>query len=224
MRERRKCGNCSLLGHYASTCESPGARTARSITSTEYGAANADAARARAAEWKFENPNALAEWYRERPHKTGEFEARRDPERTRETSRARYAVNPTSKIEGAKRWYRNNPVTARRNQLCRNYGITPEQWDAILEFQDRCCAICGSDDPGSFGWTTEHNHDTGQIRGITCSPCNSLLGRAGDDAENAGLTCLRLLSYLASSGDYVSDEIAGALIDLLALRPARKVA
>jgi len=31
----------------------------------------------------------------------------------------------------------------------------------------------------------DHDHRTGQIRGLLCNPCNGAIGMRGDDAEGA---------------------------------------
>lgn len=72
----------------------------------------------------------------------------------------------------------------RDKHLRKTYGITADQWDAMFERQGNVCAICGSDDPGrSRGWHTDHDHETGAIRGILCHGCNVALGHAGDSAD-----------------------------------------
>lgn len=71
----------------------------------------------------------------------------------------------------------------RAYHLQRTYGLTLEQYAAMVEAQGGVCAICGKPPPGKFPLCVDHDHDTGRIRGLLCNPCNSLMGRWGDDAE-----------------------------------------
>lgn len=44
------------------------------------------------------------------------------------------------------------------------------------------CEICGRMDPrGNRGWNRDHNHETGQMRGILCHSCNVGLGHFQDN-------------------------------------------
>lgn len=62
------------------------------------------------------------------------------------------------------------------------YGLTPEQYAALLEKQDNRCAICRTDTPGGKGgWHVDHDHKTGAVRGLLCNDCNNGLGRFLDD-------------------------------------------
>jgi len=64
------------------------------------------------------------------------------------------------------------------------YGITPEEFTALLEAQGGRCAICGTETPGGKGgWHLDHDHDTGAIRGLLCHACNIALGYMGDDQD-----------------------------------------
>ena len=92
-----------------------------------------------------------------------------------------------SSVERVKKYRRDNPermaVKDRKSHLKYLYGITPEDYDRILLEQKGVCAICGSDDPYDR-WTRfhiDHCHSTGKIRGLLCSHCNHILGKANDD-------------------------------------------
>lgn len=84
----------------------------------------------------------------------------------------------------------------------RAYGITTAQRDEILLAQDNACRICKAALTGRI--YIDHNHKTGQIRGILCRICNTGLGMFKDD-ENAMANALK---YLADDGQWVRDLFA----------------
>jgi hypothetical protein len=87
------------------------------------------------------------------------------------------------------------PAIARRSMLKRTYGITVEQYDALVAAQDGHCAICDGTDPGSKGvWYVDHCHKSNAVRGLLCSPCNTGLGHFRDDTH----LLARAIEYLTS--------------------------
>ena len=86
------------------------------------------------------------------------------------------------------KWRKENPdkfkKSQRRRKLKREYGITIDDYDAMLKKQGYCCAICGSARPdGKGNFHIDHNHKTGKIRGLLCYKCNSVLGYAHDNIK-----------------------------------------
>jgi DNA-directed RNA polymerase subunit RPC12/RpoP len=67
-------------------------------------------------------------------------------------------------------------------RLGRVYGITPQQYAAILSDQGGGCAICGREAREfKTRLCIDHNHATREIRGILCYYCNHrLVGRHRD--------------------------------------------
>lgn len=79
-------------------------------------------------------------------------------------------------------------------KLC---GITLEQWEAQVEAQENCCAICQAD----LGerWDdkhTDHSHSSGRFRGILCSRCNTAIGLLDEDLERM----MAAITYLQNGG------------------------
>ena len=66
----------------------------------------------------------------------------------------------------------------------REYGMLPADYDRWLEAQNYECAICGThteDLPKALA--VDHNHRTGNVRGLLCGSCNAGLGMFKDDPE-----------------------------------------
>lgn len=70
----------------------------------------------------------------------------------------------------------------RRQDLKRKYGVTPKWYDETLASQGGLCAICRSTrvSLGDKNMAVDHDHETGNARGILCMACNTLLGRLED--------------------------------------------
>lgn len=67
----------------------------------------------------------------------------------------------------------------------KTYGLTPEQYDELLKRQGGKCAICRAR-PKSKRLAVDHDHGTGEVRGLLCSRCNhDLLGSAWDSLAMA---------------------------------------
>ncbi len=69
-----------------------------------------------------------------------------------------------------------------RNQaLWDNYNITLTTFSRIFAEQGNRCACCKSSNSKGASWNIDHDHTTGQIRGILCFSCDSGIGFLGDD-------------------------------------------
>ena len=82
-------------------------------------------------------------------------------------------------------WLARNPRKQKDYNLKR-YGITYDEFDAIVESQGGACACCGrpfNPDPKMRDRQVDHDHGTGRMRGIVCAKCNYILGRHGKDIE-----------------------------------------
>jgi hypothetical protein len=94
-----------------------------------------------------------------------------------------------------------DPDRARAYSLKRLYGITLEQYDELLTRQENKCAVCLKDaSEFNVRLAVDHDHHSGEVRGLLCRYCNHrLVGRHRD----AGLL-RRIADYLeVGTGWYV---------------------
>lgn len=96
--------------------------------------------------------------------------------------------------KGRHLWISENLLTKKNGnktcRLCHNlrrlkskYGVTEERYNELLLLQNNCCAICHSKVPrGRYTerFLVDHDHKTGEVRGLLCFNCNSFLGLAED--------------------------------------------
>lgn len=70
----------------------------------------------------------------------------------------------------------------RSRNLQTKYNLTDSEYNALLQDQGGSCLIC-RDTAGSRMLAVDHEHDTGRVRGLLCSPCNTALGLFKDSPE-----------------------------------------
>ena len=93
----------------------------------------------------------------------------------KQVSKESKSKNPNKYKSLKKTWSEKNPDYMKDYNLKKNYGISKEQYDEMLTNQNNSCAICNI----SFEKVracVDHNHTTGLVRSILCSPCNTSLG------------------------------------------------
>jgi hypothetical protein len=90
------------------------------------------------------------------------------------------------------RRYRNS-ARGRRLRRARNYGITNEQFDALVIEQGGLCWICRDEMHTPH---IDHDHETGRVRGLLCYRCNNGLGLFRDNP----IALARAILYLLRSG------------------------
>ena len=74
-------------------------------------------------------------------------------------------------------------AAALKSYYKRRYGLSELEVEALRKLAH--CGICGTDDPqGRHGnFHIDHDHETGEIRGVLCHNCNLALGHFQDDPE-----------------------------------------
>jgi hypothetical protein len=94
---------------------------------------------------------------------------------------------------------------ARAKRLMDNYKLTIAQWDKIALHQKGVCWGCGEPEPvKGRRLSTDHDWETGLVRGLLCSRCNPILGKLERAFRRyglhkvPGLTQLQVLENLAN--------------------------
>ena len=91
------------------------------------------------------------------------------------------------------------PQRARKQFLRRNYDISIEEYDEMLELQSGSCAVCKTTQAGGKHnvFCVDHDHITGKVRELLCKDCNIALGIVKDSPEHLG----RLIAYVIKHND-----------------------
>lgn len=108
-----------------------------------------------------------------------------------------------------RKWAADNPDRIReyRNKdswtlakRCHRRGITPEQLIIAYDRQNGRCAICKIE-VALISSAIDHNHETGEFRGVLCKQCNRALGMFKDSP----FVLKEALKYLQAFGSYGND-------------------
>ena len=112
----------------------------------------------------------------------------------RKNSKAKeWARNNPDRLKAASDKYRaNNPQKINDNWLRQCYGINLAQYNQLLYNQGEKCAICAEKVAIDKKLFVDHDHATGEIRGLLCRNCNTGIGFLND---NVGLL-LKAIKYL----------------------------
>lgn len=188
------------LPGYRSGCKCAECKAAWATYMREWSAKNRDKERQRAAaRWRNQTPEQRAArnaWLREYMANNPEQRAKaleRQRER-RKDPEYRRAVNEKLYIN----WQRDpsrRALAYRKHMLKKKYGLTLAQFEAMLETQGGTCAICEREQIG-MNLHVDHCHQTGRVRGLLCSPCNTAIGQFGDDPDRL----VAAMQYLIKHG------------------------
>jgi len=102
-----------------------------------------------------------------------------------------------------KAWRTTNPDQAaehrRRGRLLHRYGITAEEYEQQLQDQGGRCALCREPCRTGKRLAVDHDHETGKLRGLLCSACNTGIGSLGDNP----VLMDRAIEYILAGGVWV---------------------
>lgn len=102
-----------------------------------------------------------------------------------------------------KKWNKENPdkrtLYKRRSLLKQTYNMTLAEYEDLLKEQNYGCAICGNNN-GNRVMFVDHDHESGDVRGLLCTRCNCALGLFDDNPK----TMERAIKYITGTTVYVS--------------------
>lgn len=106
---------------------------------------------------------------------------------------------------------------SRRNNLKSKYGISLEYYDSIKKFQKNRCAICKQPESVIGKLVVDHNHKTGQVRGLLCSRCNLGIGFFKESVKRLIRAVIYLNSWqnLTQLKEYVTNVLSISDVDVL---------
>lgn len=90
-------------------------------------------------------------------------------------------------------------------------------YDRLYEQQGRVCAICAWATGATKRLAVDHDHATGRVRGLLCSPCNRMVGYLRNDPAAFLRGFLYLLASVADDPDafqYGYDTLMRAVAQL----------
>lgn len=103
-----------------------------------------------------------------------------------------YSRTRSKLYQSSKNTEERKRTTARHyvSELSRKYGITLAIYEALVTKHGGLCAICKKSFVGKPN--IDHDHKTLRVRGLLCTFCNQLLGRARDNVA----TLKQAIAYL----------------------------
>jgi hypothetical protein len=156
--------------------------------------------------WKEENPEKIKE-ASDKYYRTHKEEILKR-EKIQRKNHAEYYKNYNEEYrKGKEKYFKNYGkkyrdshkqelfLKARARIIKQKYGITLDDYEYRLSLQEGKCAICKCGVENNYGrnLAVDHNHETGELRGLLCVDCNRALGLLQDNINNVQSA----FSYLA---------------------------
>ena len=107
--------------------------------------------------------------------------------------RKAYSQEDRNKIRSRERYHSD---AGRNYWLQRQFGITVAIYNDMLASQGHVCAICNQPCRSGRRLAVDHNHRTGEVRGLLCLDCNTAIGKFQDSSVIA----YQAARYLERSG------------------------
>ena len=105
-----------------------------------------------------------------------------------------YKINNKISIsKKAKEYYRKRKDKYKELHLKRTYNLTTEEYNKLFTLQEGKCKCCKTHQTEfKKALFVDHNHKTGEVRGLLCCNCNLAIGLVKEDIN----TLLEIIDYL----------------------------
>ena len=106
--------------------------------------------------------------------------------------------------EDQRRFRAARPDYHHARNLKQRYGISLDEYHTHIANQNFACPICEVEISTTLEYkgkrpvVVDHNHDTGEVRGVLCSRCNLVLGHARESTD----ILYKAIVYLSERGAY----------------------
>lgn len=198
----------------------PTAKELKAAYDREYRKRNADKLREQGRKRRRENSEVIKE--RKRRYRLANLEKVKEanrnyrennPDKIKTYRQKHRAANRESLKQRDHNYYKANPDKYYEQSLKKRYGLTLEGYDKLLTLQGGKCAICQTTEPGAkrSRFMVDHDHQTGQVRGLLCHHCNVGLGYFKDSQEalKAALEYLSTSRSAANSNTESAEQLPG---------------
>lgn len=164
--------------------------------------------------------SASIAWAKRNPERIAEIKRRYRAKHREEIAAAAKLFkkrNPKHVREMKRNWEKKNPARMTMQHVrvrLKSLGVpkevyrmaTAEQFRRILIDQHGGCAICGAHHGNTVATRlcVDHNHVTGELRGLLCRRCNTAIGYFGDSSARIK----RAVVYLKLHAQYESEDAA----------------
>jgi hypothetical protein len=116
-----------------------------------------------------------------------------------ECKRCKREREGTPVARAAKRW----------RDLLRKYGVSREAYNKLMVKQGGLCCICNKPERRTnqlgelLPLAVDHDHETGELRGLLCATCNKALGLFEDDGHIIQAAGLYLQGWRRSANGWL---------------------
>lgn len=138
---------------------------------------------AAARQWQKDNPQKFAAIQNTYHEKHGTYIRKKQREKFQKDSVANAAKNERTKGWRARMKAEGKMAEISRRYKFVKYEMSPDEYDAKFKEQNGVCAICYLPDPQGIALAVDHDHETGENRGLLCGRCNKAIGLLHDDFD-----------------------------------------
>lgn len=96
-----------------------------------------------------------------------------------------YYKENKDKLKQRNKEWRNSEAgkKAKQKEKAKRFGLSLENYEQMLLEQNNVCKVCEEPETENKSLAIDHDHKTGQVRGLLCGKCNKAIGLLRDNAE-----------------------------------------